>query len=142
MEKNRIGLSQLPNETEISIEESNEVITAAELRKELLTDGDLRRANANWYTIKRMIWKPDARTMITDYIDQQCDEMYEDWDEHALGCIKKEHIQKLQAVLDDAFTSEEITDYWIYEKEIMIDTSVLINLSSNTKKYVVKKRME
>lgn len=140
MKENEIRLSQLPNETEISIEESNEVITAAELRQEFLTDGDLRRVNANWYTIKRMNWKPDARAMITNYIDQECDEMYEDWDEHALGCIKKEHLQKLQAVLEDAFTSENVTDYWVYEKEVIVDTSILIHLSQTNKKHAHKRK--
>lgn len=124
MKKNLIKLSELPNETEISIEESHEVITAGELRRDLEQDGDLDQANANWFTIQRKQWKPNAQRMITAYIEQEYDDMYEDWDERAMDCVSKTVIDNLQQILDEAFKGETVTEYWSYEKDVIIDTAI------------------
>lgn len=124
MKKNFIKLSELPNETEISIEESHEVITAGELRQDLERDGDLDQANAKWLTIRRKQWKPNAQRMITSYIEQEYDDMYEDWDERAMDCVSKTVVDNLQQILDEAFKSETVTEYWSYEKDVIIDTTI------------------
>jgi|SRR5690606_8674555 len=124
MKKNFVKLSELPNDTELSIEESHEVITASELRRDLEQDGDLDQANANWFTIQRKQWKPNAQRMITAYIENEYDDMYEDWDERAMDCVSKTVIDNLQQILDEAFKGESVTDYWSYEKDVIIDTAI------------------
>ncbi|MNV92210.1 hypothetical protein D3C71_1867810 [compost metagenome] len=47
--------------------------------------------------------------------------MYEDWDERARDCIKPEHIEKIQAVLDEAFKGGYETEYWTYVNPVEID---------------------
>lgn len=124
MKKNLVRLSELPSETELSVEESGYVITAGELRRDLEQDGDLDQANENWYTIQRKQWKPNAQRMITTYIEQEYDDMYEDWDERAMDCVTKTVIDNLQQILDEAFKGETVTEYWSYEKGVIIDTAI------------------
>ncbi|RLJ90146.1 hypothetical protein [Planococcus citreus] len=124
MRKNSVLLSELPNETELSVEESGYTITAGELRRDLERDGDLDQANDNWCTIQRKRWKPSAERMVVAYIEQEYDEMYEDWDDRAMECLKDEHYQRIQEVLDEAFKGDSATEYWSYEKDVIIDTAI------------------
>lgn len=124
MKKKFVKLSELPQETEISIEDSHEVITAGELRRDLDKDGDLDQANANWFTIQRKKWKPNAQRMITAYIENEYDDMYEDWDERAMDCVSKTVVDNLQQILEEAFKGESVTKYWSYEKDVIIDTPI------------------
>lgn len=124
MKKNAVKLSELPNEAELSVEESGYTITAGELRSDLERDGDLDVASDSWRTIQRKSWKPDARDMIEKYIEDEYDEMYEEWDSRAMECLEHEHFQKIQEVLDEAFKGDSATAYWSYEKDVIIDTPI------------------
>lgn len=124
MRKNSVLLSELPSETELSVEESGYTITAGELHRDLERDGDLDQANDNWYTIQRKRWKPNAHHMIETYIDHQYDDMYEEWDTRAKECLNDEHYQKIQEVLNEAFKGDSATEYWSYEKGVIIDTPI------------------
>lgn len=99
----KLKLSQLNDDVEVSIEESSTVYTVAELKAEIL-DGEPHHESPKWYTIKRRKWSPNARWMIENYIDNEHEDMYEDWDERAWDCIEKESaVTKVQKVLDEVF---------------------------------------
>lgn len=114
----KIKLSALADDIEISVEESSTVYTVADLKREILELGEPHHLTPNWYTIKRRKWNPDAEYMIERYLEQEDDQMYEDWLERALECINNEHINKIQAVLDEAFKGDY---YFTYEEPVEID---------------------
>ena len=115
---NKIKLSQLSNDTEISYEDSFCTITVGEL-KQLIKDGEYE--GETYYTIQRRKWQPSAQGMIQDYIESESQEMYEDWDERANDCIDDAVISNVQAILDEAFKGDSVTAYWTHENEIVID---------------------
>jgi hypothetical protein len=117
----KLKLSELPDDVEVSVEESHTVYTVAELKREITELGEPHHESSNWYTIKRQRWQPSAKSMIEHYIECIYDEMYEDWDERAWECIKPEQIERIQAVLDEAFDSDYATAYWTYDKPVEID---------------------
>ncbi|MEK4199080.1 hypothetical protein [Cytobacillus sp. FSL K6-0265] len=127
----KLKLSQLNDDVEVSIEESSTVYTVAELKAEIL-DGEPHHESPKWYTIKRRKWSPNARWMIENYIDNEHEDMYEDWDERAWDCIEKESaVTKVQKVLDEVFKGEYATAYWTYEEPVEID--ILPNVVNETK---------
>lgn len=117
----KLKLSQLNDDVEISIEESNSVYTVAELKREILELGEEHHKSDNWYTIIRKQWKPSAINMIRDYIEREYDDMYEDWDERAMDCVSDTVVANIQTILDEAFESDYATAYWIYDKPVEID---------------------
>lgn len=116
-----LKLSQLADETEISLEESNRVYTVAELKREILELGEEHHLDGGWYTVTREKWHPSAEYMITNYIEQEQAEMYEDWGVQAIGHISDEQINQIQKILDSAFEQAAVTDYWKYDKLVEID---------------------
>ncbi|MFT9820322.1 hypothetical protein [Lysinibacillus sp. NPDC056185] len=46
--------------------------------------------------------------------------MYEDWDDRANECVTDEILQKIQTILDKAFASDSVKQYWTLEKKIVI----------------------
>lgn len=117
----KLKLSELADEVEVSIEESSNVYTVAELKHEILELGEPHHESPNWYTITRKRWKPNAMYMIETYIEREYDEMYEDWDNRALDCVTNEVIDKIQTILDEAFKDDYATTYWTYEDRLEID---------------------
>ncbi|WP_248499776.1 hypothetical protein [Staphylococcus aureus] len=115
---NKIKLSQLSNDTEIAYEESGYTITVGELQQ-LIKDGEYD--GETYYTIQRRRWQPSAQGMIRDYIENESQEMYEDWEERANDCIDDAVISNVQAILDEAFKGDGATAYWTHENEIVID---------------------
>lgn len=115
----RVKLSELPDTTELSIEESSTTYTAAELKHEIINLGEPHHESSNWYTIKPASWIPDAESMIDRMIDDTYDEMYENWDEKARDCVDKETVEKIQVLLTEMFASAR--DYWEYDKPVEID---------------------
>jgi hypothetical protein len=118
----KLKLSMLAEDVEISIEESHTVYTVAELKREITELGEPHHESANWYTIKREKWVPDAESMLDRYIDCEKDDLYEDWDESAWDCVMRNNaIDKIQAILDETFNSDYATTYWTYDKSVEID---------------------
>lgn len=124
MKSNSVYLSELPNKAELSFEDAGYTITAYELKIELTKYDGQELANETWYTIQRKRWKPNAHHMIETYIDHQYDDMYEEWDTRAKECLNDEHYQKIQEVLNEAFKGDSATEYWSYEKGVIIDTPI------------------
>lgn len=117
----KLKLSRLNDDIEISIEESSTVYTVAELKREILELGEPHHESDNWYTVIRKKWSPDAQFMLERYIDSEQDNMYENWDNRAWDCVSKGVIGKIQEVLDEAFKSDYATAYWEYDQPVEID---------------------
>lgn len=118
----KLKLSELANEIEISAEDSGIVYTVAELKHEITELGEPHHERANWYTIKRQKWTPSAQSMVEGYIENEYDNMYENWDERAWDCVMNHGaVEKIQAILDETFKSDHATAYWTHEDPIEID---------------------
>lgn len=116
-----VKLSELPSETMLSYEDSNCTLTPNQLREQAKEDGDLLLHT--WYVANEHRWYPDAKAMLRQYIETQYDEMYEDWAARAFDCLKKEHYDRIQIVLNEAFASDHVTKYWMLDgPEVIIDT--------------------
>lgn len=116
-----LKLSELPNDTEIAIEDSGTISTVSEVKWEIQKYGEPHHLNGNWYTIKRKKWRPDANKMLVGYIEDEHDDMYDDWDEHAWDCLPDEVVCKIQSILNDAFSGDHATAYWTSEHPVDID---------------------
>ncbi|WP_017728546.1 hypothetical protein [Halalkalibacterium ligniniphilum] len=117
----KLKLSELSDDIEVSIEESSTVYTVAELKREIIELGE-PHDESSWYTITRKKWIPDARGMVEGYIESEYDNMYEDWDERAWDCVMNHGaIDKIQAILNETFKGEYATAYWTYEMPVEID---------------------
>lgn len=113
-------LSTLHDDTQISMDESGKVITAGELKKDIITGKGFYEYH-DWYIAEDKKWEPNAEAMLETYIDNKMDDMYEEWDERAKECITVEGLKKLQAVLDEMFHDEHATKYWVLSDLIEID---------------------
>lgn len=116
-----VRLSELEDHIEISIEEDSEVLTVKDLKRHITELGEEGHEYSNWYVIERKRWKPNAQYMLETYIEQEYDNMYEDWDSRAMDCLTKDVVDKMQALLDEAFKGDSATEYWSYEMPVEID---------------------
>lgn len=113
-------LSTLSDDVILSYEYATYTLTPSELRQRI-EEGEAL-GNHTWYVCTPHKWKADAKRMIESYIDDQCQDMYEDWEEHAMDCLQQEHYDRIQAILDEAFSSEAVTDYWMLDgAKVIID---------------------
>lgn len=117
----KLKLSELSDEIELTIEESSFTYTVAELKHEITELGEPHHLSSNWYTINRKRWNPNASTMIERYIDNEFEDMYEDWDVRAMECLHDTVIENLQTIVDEAFESNYATEYWTCDKPVEID---------------------
>jgi hypothetical protein len=118
----KLKLSELEDDIEVGRDGSvDENWTVGELKHEIINLGESHHKHTDWCTLKPETWRPDAESMISQYIENEYQDMYEDWDERANDCITPEHIAKIQAVLDDAFKDGHATQYWSYDKPVEID---------------------
>lgn len=119
-------LSELSNELEVSYEDAHCAYTVEELKRDLLDPtADDYLLTKDWHLIERKRWRPNARGMIDDYIENEYSNMYEDWDEQAQDCISDDVIAQIQAVLDEAFKGDSATQYWNHTERIEIDVDNL-----------------
>ncbi len=116
-----VKLSELADDVEVSIEESSTVYTVGQLKREILELGEPHHEKSNWCTITREKWTPNAERMLDSYIENEGCDMYEDWDERAWDCLPKEVVEKIQKILDEAFSTEYATAYWICDMAVEID---------------------
>ena len=112
----KVKLSELDNNQEVSYEWGNAIFTVDEMKEELKKDSRLK--DKQWYTVKHKKWEPNAKEMIEDYIENESQNMYEDWDEGASDCVTRELVQKIQSLLEESF--EGCSDYWLLENEIIL----------------------
>lgn len=117
----KVKLSQLTEDTLLSYEDSRYTLTPSELINALRNDEYV--AEIKWYVVSEKIWGANAEHMLERYIEDEYQEMYEDWDERAHDCLKKEHIERIQAILDEAFKDEYATKYWVLDgPEVILDS--------------------
>ncbi|OAB36994.1 hypothetical protein PMSD_09970 [Paenibacillus macquariensis subsp. defensor] len=120
-EQAKLKLSEIDDDIEIGRYDTNVRYTVAELKREIIELGESHHKNDDWHILIGQTWVPSAKRMIENYIENECDDMYEDWDERANDCITLEHQQRIQAVLDEAFSTGHATDYWTFDKPVEID---------------------
>lgn len=116
-----IKLSELDKDTKVMYGES--VYTVEEVRNDLgyFTNNEDRKL----YTTREYHANIDARKMLETAIQNEYDNMYEDWFECIIGDIKDEDIEKIQAILDDIFSRNKGQNIAYYEdEEIEIDELV------------------
>lgn len=116
-----VNLSELPGDTQLSYEDAPYTISASDLIKRIGDGEDL--VEHTWYVATEKRWKPNARFMMGCYIENEYGiEMYEDWNQRALDCLKEEHYDRIQSVLDEAFKGDHATKYWMLDgPEVIID---------------------
>lgn len=115
-------LSELADDVEIGVEETNFVYTAADLKREIKELEEPHHETRNWFTLKRRKWTPSAEHMVEMFVESEGEDMYENWEERANDCIEKAGaIEKIQAILDETFKDNSATVYWTYEKPVQID---------------------
>ena len=116
-----LKLSELDDAAELGREDQNTIYTVADLKREIIELGEPHHLYDDWYTVIPQKWRPDAKYMLESYIENEYQEMYEDWDERAMDCITDEVARQIQAILDKAFSSGHATDYWTFDKKVEID---------------------
>lgn len=116
-----LKLSQLNDDVEISLEESHYVTTVGKVKREILEMNQEHHLAGDWYTVIHAKWEPSAESMVTNYIEQEQDDMYEDWGEQAIGCISEDEIKQIQTILDKAFENTTVNNYWKYDRQVEID---------------------
>ncbi|WP_058830732.1 hypothetical protein [Paenibacillus polymyxa] len=113
-----VKLSELPSDTMLSYEASDCTYTPEQLRELIQEDGDY--ALESWQVCTPRTWKPNADSMLRQYIECEYGEMYEDWDDDARLRINEDSTARIQAVLDEMFGEYK---YWIFDgPEVIIDT--------------------
>lgn len=113
-----VKLADLADNEVVSFEDATYTLTVAELKEEL--KNGYYASSKTWYVAQSQTWAPDANRMISDYIENEYQEMYEDWDDRANECITDEVLQKIQSILDEAFKNDSVKQYWTLEKKIEI----------------------
>ncbi|GEM04135.1 hypothetical protein HMI01_11230 [Halolactibacillus miurensis] len=117
----KLKLSELDDDVEIGIDGAQSVQTVAELKQEINLYGAPIHDSDEWFVLIRRRWNPNAQTMLEYYIDNEEGDMYEDWYEQAWDCISDGVIEKIQTILDEAFSGDYATAYWTYENPVEID---------------------
>ncbi|MDQ6418690.1 hypothetical protein RB620_04485 [Paenibacillus sp. LHD-117] len=119
--KETVKLSELPEGALLSYEDAHFTVSPSELRQRI-ADGESFEPHT-WYVAVEQRWKADAKHMIERYIEDEYDNgMYEDWDNRAKDCLRPEHFERIQAVLDEAFKDDYATKYWMLDgPEVIID---------------------
>jgi len=116
----KVKLSELPNDTLLSYEDAHFTVTPSELRQRIEDGEDL--LEYTWYVAVEKCWKPDAKYMLDRYIESESDEIYEGWDDLAFYYLKQEHYERIQAILDEAFSGDSVKRYWTLDgPEVVID---------------------
>ena len=72
------------------------------------------------YTTSSYYASIDAREMMMDAIECECQSMHEDWDLDVIGCITEEDVQAMQAIIDRILDAGGRKTY-MEDKEVEID---------------------
>ncbi|KQN96921.1 hypothetical protein [Paenibacillus sp. Leaf72] len=113
-----IKLSVLAADTILGYEDARYTLTAEELRQKL-ADGEYT-SEITWYVATGRQWAPDAKKMVEQYIENENNnDLYEGWDARAYKCMKPEHYERIQIIMDEAFKSTYATQYWTLEGPIV-----------------------
>lgn len=113
-----IKLSELQNDVKVMDENSN-VHDVKDVKNDLKHWKDKCR---KLYTTTQYQANINAKDMLESAIEDEYQNMYEDWDDKILNDISDEDIEKIQAVLDDILNrnKEQNIAYYL-EKEIEVD---------------------
>ena len=111
-----IKLSDLDDKTNVVGEYEQGIHTVWDIRNSLK---DFQNEKIKYYTTKEYKATINAREMIESAIENEYDNMYEDWEERILGDITEEDIKKIQDILDDILSRDKVGNTSYYQdKEI------------------------
>lgn len=111
-----IKLSELQNDVKVMDENSN-VYDVEDVKEDLQYFKD-----KNIYTTTEYQANINAKEMLGSAIEDEYQNMYEDWDERISDDITDEDIEKIQAILDDIFSRNKTQNIAYYQdKEIEVD---------------------
>lgn len=114
-----IKLSTLSEETFIVSEEYGR-ISVSDMKSEILVYGR-DCSKEKWFLPIDKKWTPCAEYMVQTYIEGEADEMYEDWDDKAVGCFKQNDYDRIQSILEEVFARDNVIDYYEFGEQIEID---------------------
>ncbi|KQY83752.1 hypothetical protein ASD24_29535 [Paenibacillus sp. Root52] len=97
----KVKLSELPEITQLSYEGATCTYTIQQVRT--LISEDAEWAAYDWHVCTPVTWKPSAKKMIENYIEQEHQNMYEEWDVQAAACVTTENITEIQVIIDKMF---------------------------------------
>lgn len=113
-----VKLSELEDEIEI-VTEGYGKVTVGDVKWEIENGDDA--SLIKWYLPIDRKWKPNAEYMLSNYIENEEGEMYEGWYEKARDRITPQLVARIQTVLEETFSNENVRDYWEYGEQIEID---------------------
>lgn len=119
-----IKLSELPSDTLIGREEMTPMRVSDVIEEMRMGEP---HADHVWYLTETHYWRPDAAKMVNRYLENESDEMYEDWDERAddvFGML----IPQIQALMDELtdLHKEHVSVYYTCGDEIEFDIDNII----------------
>jgi len=113
-----IKLSKLKDDTKV-VDESLNLVYVKDVKEDLQYFKD---AGKKLYTTTEYQASLDARDILESAIENENDNMYEDWDEGILVDIIDEDIAKIQTVLDDILSRDKEQNIaYIQGQEIEVD---------------------
>lgn len=96
MENEKVKISTLSKDTVVIVEDYTTVNTV----EEILEDLDFYRGKEIYTTVERKAYFNAEEILDSAIEDEQCNGMYEDWDDSVRGDITQEDIDELQAIFD------------------------------------------
>lgn len=90
--------------------------------EELIERGTKNYTKDGWYVATKGSWKPNAKRMVEDYLENESHDMYEDFEEN-VNEVLKHIVPKIQKLLDKELENNKVCDvyYFDYTKPIEID---------------------
>lgn len=111
-------LSHLPEDEMILNEHTEHVLNVGEIIEE--GTEDLRKDG--WYVANKETWKPSAQQMLEQYLDNESDDMYEDFSENVYHSLK-DVLPKIQDILNQTLENDSVCDVYRcdYTRPVEID---------------------
>lgn len=114
----KLKLSELNDDQILSYYDAGCVYSATELKHEIMELNESHHLK-EWFVVTMQTWLPDADSMISTYIENEAEGLYENADEHLNDAFTKERTERIQTILDEAFPSG--LTYWEYGEKVEID---------------------
>lgn len=89
---------------------------------EFIERGTEKFAKEGWYIANKETWKPSAKSMVEQYLENESCEMYEDFEENMYHSLKNV-VPEIQKILDKALANDTACDVYRcdFERPIEID---------------------
>lgn len=110
----KVKISTLPQDAILIVEGSSTIVTVAEVVRDIE-----EYRNSEIYTTTANHASFDARHVLDTIIENECDNMYEDWDESIKSDIKQEDIDELQKILDRILSRDPSSNIAYYQDKLV-----------------------